>query len=171
MASIDNIIKFTQQVTAEFPDMEPGEQARMGARRAQEFEDSAADSTPASSKGSASIRSILEPLFKAGDYSITIDREAFEGEHGITLTYQNLRSAFRAYFTDTHRIVIRENALHFTVTREVKTQAAGAFDEQVSQAVQVERARVCDAMDELFGDSFRDRTLLKALKIIVRNGE
>ncbi|QEG10377.1 hypothetical protein KMI8_55 [Klebsiella phage KMI8] len=175
MASIDNIIKFTQQVSAEFPNMEPGEQARLGAKRAEEFETQEGERIESPSKGWSmsrqSIRAILEPSFIAGDYDITIDRHAFKQEHGIELTYQNLRSAFRAHFNDAYRVVIRETDLHFSVTREVKEQARSALDEESLRAVQVERARLCAAVDEVFKDPTPEhRALAMALKIVINNG-
>lgn len=171
-ASIDNVIKFTIQVSAEFPDMPPDEQARLGAQRAEEWEASGAEEAkqPGARAGKQSIRELIENDFIAGGYDITIDREEFYEQHGIELTYQNLRSAMRAHYDDTYRVVIKENDVHFRLTRQVKAQAQGVFDEQIGQAVKAERARVCQAIERIFNGSPRDNALLEALKIIVNNG-
>lgn len=169
MASLENVIRFTQQIAAEFPHLDATEQARLATERADEFESRHGTSQPGGS--GQSIREIIEPEFIDNGYSITIDREAFEEEHGIQLTYQSLRSALRKYIDDNHRLVIRENYLHFTVTRVVRQSSLEEFTTAVNGAIGVERARICGEIDELFGDSFRDRALVKALKIIVNQGK
>ena len=172
MADIQTIIRFTQQVAAEFPDMEPGEQARLGAKRAEEFEAQHDGRTSADGTkiGKKSIRDIIEPAFLDGGFSITIDREQFLQEHGIVLTYQNLRSALRAYFDENHRVVIRVNDIHMTATREAKYDAPTGNEAAVEWALHAERLRICLAIDELFKDSIRDRAFIMALKMIVNGG-
>lgn len=175
MANLDNVIRFTQEVAAEFPEMDAAEQVRIATERAEQYEASGQDTKPSRSPGAGgdgpSIREIIEPEFIDNGYSITIDRHDFQAQHGVSLTYQSLRSALRKYIGDNHRLVIRETEDEFTVTRVVRQASVEEFSTAVNGAIGIERARICGEIDELLGDSFRDRALLKALKIIVNQGK
>lgn len=143
MASLDNVMKFTAQVSRDYPDMPPNEQVALATKLADEHEATGADN-----KGSKSIRSLVEPEFIRNGFKITIDRQKFYREYGVKLTYQNLRSAMRSHYTPTHRVTISENEREFTLTRETKKENA----DQVEILIQEERDRIIElvryAVDE-----------------------
>lgn len=79
---------------------------------------------------------------------------------GDRVKYRTIRAGLPSGMV---RIIVTEAATPEPVAQRMMVAPEGSVEE--------ERARICNAMDELFGDSFRDRALLKALRIIVRNGE
>ena len=172
MATLDNVMRFTAQVSREHPDMPAKEQVELATRMADEFEASGGGSGERAEKRSGpSIREIIEPEFVKGGHAITVDRHDFHDQHGIGLTYQSIRSALRKYITSEFRLAIRETEDEFIITRVAQQAGESGLDSAIKGAMNAERARICGEIDELLGDSFRDRALLKALKIIVRQGE
>lgn len=171
MATLDNVMRFTAQVSREHPDMPAKEQVALATKMADEFEANGGSGDREEKRGGPSIREIIEPDFVKGGYAITVDRHDFHDQYGISLTYQNIRSALRKYASNEFRLVIRETEDEFIITRVAQQAGVGNLDSAIKGAVNAERARICGEIDELLGDSFRDRALLKALKIIVRQGE